>query len=105
MKEYLIRIETAHSSESITINGDLCRPFMIANNLWNYCSPGHAAQRLEKLARAWENNGYTVKRIFGIVSDMPTQGNKFNVEKTLLDYSPKASTEAYINLIRKHYHY
>lgn len=105
MKEYLIRIESGRSSESITINGDLCRPFMIANNLWNYYSPGHAAQRLEKLARAWENNGHTVKRIFGAVSDMPTQGNKFNVEKTLLEYNPKASTKAYINLIRKHYHY
>lgn len=105
MKEYLIRIETAHNNESITINGDLYRPFMIANNLWNYYSPGHAARRLETIAREWENNGYTVKRIFGAVSDMPSKGNKFNVEKTLFEYSKKASTKAYINLIREHYHY
>jgi flagellar basal body rod protein FlgB len=105
MKQYLIRIENGRSSEHTTINGDSLRPFMIAHNLWNYTTPGHAARRLEKLAQAWENNGYTVKRIFGGVSDMPTQGNKFNVEKTLLDFSNNASTKAYTDLIKKHYHY
>lgn len=105
MKQYLIRIETERSSERTTINGDSCRPFMIAHNLWNYTTPGHAARRLEKLAQSLEKSGYTVKRIFGSVSDMPTCGNKFNVEKTLLDYSQNASTKAYIDLVRKHYHY
>lgn len=105
MKEYLIRIENGRGSEQVTINGDSCRPFMIAHNLWNYTTPGHAARRLEKLAQSWEKNGYTVKRVFGAVSDMPVTGNKFNAEKTLLDYSQNASVKAYTELIRKHYHY
>lgn len=105
MKEYLIRIENERGSECITIYGDTpSRPFIIANNLWNYCSPGHAARRLEMLAKSWENNGHTVKRIYGTVADMPTRGNEFNIEWTLLDYSPKASTKAYTDLIKKHYH-
>lgn len=103
MKEYLIRIETDRGSECITINGDLYRPFMIAHNLWNYYSPGHAARRLEKLATEWENNGYTVKRIFGNVSDMPTQGNKFNIEKTLVEFN--ASKKTYRDIIKQYYHY
>ena len=105
MKQYLIRIENGRGSECATINGDSRRPFMIANNLWNYKTPGHAARRLEKLAQAWEKNGYTVKRIFGAVSDMPATGNNFNVEKILLYYSPNASAKAYTDLIRKYYHY
>ena len=105
MKKYLIRIENARGSECTTINGDSCRPFMIAHNLWNYTTPGHAARRLEKLAKEWECNGFTVKRIFGAVSDMPVTGNNFNVEKTLLEYSQNASTKAYIDLVRKHYNY
>jgi hypothetical protein len=105
MKEYLIRIENERGSECTTISGDCpARPFQIANNLWNYTTPGHAARRLEKLAQCWERNGITVKRIFGTVSDMPTCGNEFNVEKTLLDYSENASTRAYIELIKKHYY-
>lgn len=105
MKRYLIRIENGRGSECTTINGDSRRPFMIANNLWNYTTPGHAARRLEKLAQSWEKNSYTVKRVFGAISDMPVTGNNFNVEKILLDYSPNASTKAYIELIKKHHHY
>lgn len=105
MKKYLIRIENGHTSEHTTISGDSSRPFQIANNLWNYTTPGHAARRLEKLAQYWEKLGYTVKRVFGAVSDMPVKGNNFNIEKTLLDYSPNASTKAYIKLVRKYYHY
>lgn len=92
MKEYLIQIECRRSRENITVNGDSCRPFMIANNLWNYTTPWHAAQRLEKLAKSWENSGYFVKRIFGTVSDMPTQGDKFNVENTLIDFDASGKT-------------
>lgn len=105
MKQYLIAIENEHGRENITINGDSRWPFMIANNLWNYTTPGHAARRLEKIAVAWENNGRTVKRIFGTVADMPARGNEFNLEMILLDYSQNASTKDYINLIKKHYHY
>lgn len=105
MKQYLIRIENERGSENITINGDSLRPFMIAHNLWNYTTPGHAARRLEKLAQSWEKNGYTVKRVYGPVQDMPVTGNNFNVEKILLEYSPNATTQKYIDLIRKHYHY
>ena len=87
MKEYLIRIENSHTSECTTINGDSCRPFMIAHNLWNYTTPGHAARRLEKLARSWESLGYTVKRVYGNVWEMPTTGNGANVGLILLDYA------------------
>lgn len=87
MKEYLIQIETGHNSERTTISGDCpARPFTIANNLWNYSTPWHAAQRLEKLARSWENHGYTVKRVFGTVWEMPTTGDQRNAELILLDY-------------------
>ena len=103
MKKYLIRIENGRGAECITINGDSCRPFMIAHNLWNYTTPGHAARRLENLAQAWENNGYTVKRIFGAVADMPTQGNDFNIEKTLIDFN--ASKKTYRYIIKQYYHY
>jgi hypothetical protein len=105
MKQYLIRIENGRGSECTTINGDSYRPFMISHNLWNYKTPGHAARRLEKLAKAWEKNGYAVKRIFGAVSDMPVTGNNFNVEAILLDYSQNASAKAYMDLIGKYYHY
>ena len=84
MKKYLIRIESERSSECVTIYGDTpSRPFIIAHNLWNYSTPGHAAQRLEKLAKAWENNGLTVTRLYGSVQDMPTRGNDFNIAQTL----------------------
>lgn len=86
MKQYLIRIES-RTAECITINGDSpSRPFQIANNLWNYSTPGHAARRLEKLAQCWENLGYTVKRVYGPIWDMPTRGSGFNVAMTLLDF-------------------
>lgn len=86
MKEYLIRIENGHTSEYTTVYGDSSRPFMIANNLWNYTTPWHAAQRLEKLARSWETHGLTVKRVYGSVWDMPTKGNEKNADLVLLDY-------------------
>lgn len=105
MKKYLIRIETSRGAECTTINGDSLYPFQIANNLWNYKAPGYAAQRLEKLAKCWENNGLSVTRIFGTVADMPKRGNKFNVEKTLLDWSPNASPKAYMDLFRKYYYF
>ena len=88
LKEYLIRIENERGSECTTIYGDCpSRPFSIANNLWNYSTPWHAAQRLEKLARSWENNGLTVKRVYGNVWEMPTKGNGGNVGLILLDYA------------------
>jgi hypothetical protein len=87
MKEYLIRIENGRGAECITINGDCpSRPFQIAHNLWNYITPGHAARRLEMLAKSWENNGYTVKRVYGNVWEMPTTGSGANVGLILLDY-------------------
>ena len=88
MKEYLIRIENGHTIEYTTIYGDCpSRPFQIANNLWNYSTPWHAAQRLEKLAKSWESHGYTVKRVYGNVWEMPTKGNGANVGLILLDYA------------------
>lgn len=87
MKQYLIRIESGRTSECTYIYGDCpSRPFSIANNLWNYTTPWHAAQRLEKLAKGWENAGLTVKRVYGSVWDMPTKGNEKNVGLVLLDY-------------------
>lgn len=84
MKQYLIRIENGHTTECTTINGDSGRPFQIAHNLWNYTTPGHAARRLEKLAQCWEKNGYTVKRVYGPIWDMPAKGNGYNVSMILL---------------------
>lgn len=89
LKEYLIRIEYASGKNAayVSIYGDCPqRPFSIANNLWNYSTPWHAAQRLKKLAKCLESAGYTVKRIYGNVFEMPTKGNERNVELTLLDY-------------------
>ena len=83
MKKYLIRIESGRNSEFTTINGDSRRPFQIAHNLWNYKTPGHAARRLESIARAWESHGRDVTRIYGTVGDMPTQGNEFNLKMIL----------------------
>ena len=68
---------------SITINGDSLRPFQIANNLWNYHYPGHAAHRLSTIAKIWENIGLTVTKIYGTILDMPTKGNEYNVQLTL----------------------
>lgn len=105
MKKYLIRIETGSNSEFMTINGDSRRPFMIAHNLWNYTTPGHAARRLEKIAATWENGGRAVTRIYGTVAEMPTRGNDFNIKMILLDYNPKTTMYDYIKLRQKHYHY
>ena len=101
MKKYLIRIESGRNCEFTTINGDSLRPFQIAHNLWNYTTPGHAGQRLEKLARAWEDNGHQVTRIYGSVGEMPTTGNEFNLKSTLIQYG--AINDTYINLVKKHY--
>ena len=79
MKKYLIRIETNRSAEAVYINGDSLRPFQIAHNLWNYATPWTAAQRLERLAKAWEGNGFSVRRVYGTVKEMPTSGNEFNL--------------------------
>ena len=105
MKIYLIAIESAHNKLFTTIYGDTpTRPFMIANNLWNYKRPGHAARRLEILAQSWESGGHAVKRIFGTVANMPTKGSAFNVEKTLIDW--KATNKTYRQLLKEHgYHY
>lgn len=86
MKEYLIRIENERGSECTKINGDSRRPFQIANNLWNYTTPGHAARRLEKLAKSWEGLGLNVRRVYGTVWDMPTAGDERNTDLIRLDY-------------------
>ena len=86
MKKYLIRIETNRSAEAVYINGDSLRPFQIAHNLWNYATPWTAAQRLEKLAKAWEDNGFSVRRVYGIVEEMPTCGNEFNLAMIKSDW-------------------
>ena len=87
MNTYLIKIETGSGTKDcVSINGDSLRPFQIAGNLWNYQYPGHAARRLETLAKAWENNGLAVKRIYGTVFDMPQKGNDHNIGIILADY-------------------
>ena len=103
MKEYLIRIEMNNHSQFTTLSGDSIRPFQIAHNLYNYTTPWHAAQRLEKIAKAWEKGGCAVKRVFGSVADMPQKGNEFNIEKTLIDFN--ASSKTYSEIIRKYYHF
>lgn len=87
MKKYLIRIESENSALFTTIYGDTpSRPFMIDHNLWNYKTPWAAAQRLERLAKSWEAHGYAVKRIYGSILDMPTNGNEFNAAATIRDF-------------------
>lgn len=88
MKKYLIGIASERSFLFTTISGDIpTRPFTIANNLWNYATPWHAAQRLELLAKAWEKRGRKVKRFYGDVWDMRKTGNTHNVAVTVNDYS------------------
>lgn len=88
MKNYLIRIESGDVAQFTTVYGDTpSRPFMIAHNLWNYKTPGHAARRLEKLAQAWEKRGHVVTRVYGTVFEMPTAGDTFNVWTTLDGYN------------------
>lgn len=87
MPKYLIRIESGpHKLFTATYGDTPTRPFVIANNLWAYRTPWHAAQRLEKLARSWETLGFPVTRIYGNVCDMPTRGDPDNVWYTLQDY-------------------
>ena len=87
MNKYLIRIRANNdTSECITINGDSIRPFQIANNLWNYQYPGHAAHRLSTNAKIWENNGLTVTKIYGTISDIPVKGNEYNVKLILAEH-------------------
>ena len=103
MKKYLIRIESVGSCADITINGDSRRPFMIAHNLYNYTTPGHAARRLEKLARSWEAHGIKVKRVYGTVADMPATGDAYNVAIVLADY--KVINKTISELVKEYYHY
>ena len=91
MNAYLIRIKANNGAdECVSINGDSARPFQIAHNLWNYQYPGYAARRLETLAKAWENNGLAVKRIYGTVFDMPQKGDDHNVGIILAEYRMEA---------------
>lgn len=102
MSKYLIRIETGSGTkECISINGDSLRPFQIAGNLWNYQYPGHAARRLETLAKAWENNGFAVKRIYGTILDMPKKGNDYNIGIILAEHGIGSLSEA----IKKYYNF
>lgn len=98
MKKYLIRIESENNNNVLftSVHGDTpSRPFMIANNLWNYTTPGHAAQRLEKLAKAWEKNGHVVNRIYGTVADMPMRGDEYNACMTMREWGVNADWLVY----------
>ena len=87
MKKYLIGIGHDCHFLFTRIYGDTpSRPFTIANNLWNYQTPWAAARRLEILAKSWESMGFTVKRFYGYVSEMPTAGNEYNATQTINDY-------------------
>ena len=98
MNTYLIKIEAANgANECVTINGDSYRPFQIAGNLWNYQYPGHAAHRLEMLAKSWENNGFAVKRIYGTILDMPKEGNDYNIGVILAEHGIGNLSEAIKN--------
>lgn len=87
MRQYLIAIQSGNHELCTHIYGDSpSRPFSIANNLWNYITPWHAAQRLEKLAKSWEARGRDVRRIYGQVRHMPTKGDRDNVWSIIRDY-------------------
>lgn len=102
MNTYLIKIEANNgANECVSINGDSCRPFQIAGNLWNYQCPGHAARKLETLAKAWENNGLAVKRIYGTILDMPKKGNDYNIAIILAEHGIGSLSEA----IKKYYNF
>ena len=102
MNTYLIKIEADNGAkEGVTINGDSYRPFQIARNLWNYQYPGHAAHRLETLAKNWENNGFAVKRIYGTILDMPKKGNDYNIGIILAEHGIGSLSE----VIRKYYNF
>ena len=100
MNTYLIKIEAENGAkEGVIINGDSLRPFQIARNLWNYQYPGHAAHRLETLAKNWENNGLKVTRIYGTILDMPKEGNDYNIGIILAECGIGNLSEA----IKKYY--
>lgn len=102
MNAYLIKIESNNGKkECVSINGDSLRPFQIAGNLWNYQCPGYAARRLETLAKAWENNGLAVKRIYGTVFDMPQKGNDHNIGIILAEHGIGNLSE----LIKNYYNF
>lgn len=87
MNKYLIGIKANNGeSECISINGDSLRPFQIANNLWNYQYPGHAARKLSTLAKSWKNNGLIVTKIYGTILDMPRKGNEHNIQLILAEH-------------------
>lgn len=91
MNTYLIRIKANNGAdECVSINGGSLRPFQIAHDLWNYQYPGRAARRLETLAKAWENNGLSVKRTYGTVFDMPQKGDSYNIGIILSEYRMEA---------------
>ena len=84
MNSYLIKIKASNgATECISINGDSYRPFQIAHNLYNYLLPGHAARKLEALAKAWEANGLYVSRHYGTILEMPTHGDAYNIDLTI----------------------
>ena len=100
MNKYLIGIKANNgASECITINGDSIRPFQIANNLWNYQYPGYAARKLNTLAKSWKNKGLTVTKIYGTISDMPTNGNKYNVQLILAEHG----NGSVFDVVKKYY--
>ena len=102
MNTYLIKIESSNGAkEGITINGDSTRPFQIAHNLWNYQYPGHAAHRLEMLAKSWENNGFAVKRTYGTILDMPKKGDDYNIGIILAEHGLNNLSE----VIKKYYNF
>lgn len=89
MKKYLIEIRTTCGGLLFTtINGDMpsC-PFCIGNCAWAYMTPGHAARRLELLAKGWEKRGRTVERIYGTIADMKKSGNADNVIAITQDWN------------------
>ena len=100
MNTYLIKIEAENGAkDGVIINGDSFRPFQIARNLWNYQYPGHAAHRLETLAKNWENNGLKVNRIYWTILDMPKKGNDYNIGIILAEHGICNLSEA----IKKYY--
>ena len=102
MNTYLIKIESSNGAiESISINGDSSRPFQIANNLWNYLYPGYAAHKLNTLAKNWEKLGFSVKRTYGTILDMPKKGDDYNIGIILADHGIGSLSE----VIKKHYHF
>lgn len=102
MNKYLIKIKSNNgASECITINGDSLRPFQIANNLWNYQYPGHAARKLSTLAKSLESNGLIVTKIYGTISDMPRKGNDYNIQLILAEHGNRNVFEIVKKVLRK----